>query len=124
MSDIYVRFKEFCDNEGETWYTFVKYDEESKNNINILMKICNFFEEINEEDNSHSYKKNDDGSIRFYSQDEVDMYLDINEQENTTYMEEYSIGVIEDFEFDTLDLDDEDLMDEIDSFIYKRSCYK
>lgn len=124
MSDIYVRFKEFCDNEGETWYTFVKYDEESKNNINILMKICNFFEEINEEDNSHSYKKNDDGSIRFYSQDEVDMYLDINEQENTTYMEEYSIGVIEDFEFDTLNLDDEDLMDEIDSFIYKRSCYK
>lgn len=118
----YVRYSEFCDNEGETWHRFIPLTvngEKNKALENFSIAVAKLSEEFKDEyDGSpYGFYLEDDGTMKKYSQAHVDILLEENADSECGYHEEYGVSNVKDLDLNVPEGTDN--FEHFDSQIYK-----
>jgi hypothetical protein len=118
----YIRYSEFCDNEGETWHRFIPLTVNGETNTALdnfrtaVDKVSECYESDGEE-SPYWFCGTDEGKVKLYSQAHVDVLLEENSNSNCGYHEEYGISNIKDLNMNISK--ETDNFEHFDSQIYK-----
>lgn len=119
----FLRFIEICDDEGETWNMFVENTPENQKGIQDLSLLSKINKDLEYTADNYYFEKNDVEEFVLYTEEEVSILLEENDGERTLYLEEFKIGEIKELDVKVEGLSEDDLMELIDSQLYKQQCF-
>lgn len=112
--ELFVRFTEFNDHEGETWHRFISVNDPNLSKLqDIVSKLDDLYED---EESPYGFKMDADGELVTFPESKVDVFCDDDDDE-CGYYDKYGVSQISELNLEK--------PDNVDSFeFYDDQVYK